>query len=318
MPIPNRLEFKQDTITKTVISEVKRRFRGNFGSLDKFNFAVDGKSARRALKYFIQHLLPNFGNYQDALVQNEDTLFHSLISPYLNVGLLSPREVCNAAEEAFQHGKIPLASAEGFIRQILGWREFIRGVYWYKMPGYKKLNALNAKEPLPDLYWTGETDMACVRHAIRQTEAIAYAHHIQRLMVTGNLALLLGVLPEAICEWYLIVYIDAFDWVELPNTLGMSQFGDGGVFATKPYASSGNYINKQSDYCKNCKYDVKQKTSEEACPFNYLYWDFMIRHDKKFRANQRMKFVYATLDKMDDGQKKTLRTRARAFRKSLK
>ncbi|MEM8916788.1 MAG: cryptochrome/photolyase family protein, partial [Pseudomonadota bacterium] len=226
-------------------------------------------------------------------------VFHSLLSAYINIGLLDPIEVCRAVERAYDDGAVPINAAEGFIRQIIGWREYIRGIYWRQMPDYGEENFLLAERALPDFYWTGNTDMACLAAAIGQTIKEAYAHHIQRLMITGNFALLAGVTPKEIHEWYLGVYIDAFEWVELPNTLGMSQFADGGLLASKPYAASGNYINKMSDYCRDCRYDVKQKTGSDACPFNPLYWDFLARNQDRLRGNPRLGQIYRVWDKMD-------------------
>ncbi|HSM39133.1 MAG TPA: cryptochrome/photolyase family protein, partial [Afifellaceae bacterium] len=224
---------------------------------------------------------------------------------------------CRRVEAEYEAGRVPLNSAEGFIRQIIGWREYVRGIYWLKMPGYAEENALGAKRPLPDFYWSGETDMACVKAAVTQTLQEAYAHHIQRLMITGNFAMLAGVDPREVHEWYLMVYADAYEWVELPNTLGMSQFADGGLLASKPYAASGNYINRMSDYCGSCRYDVKKKTGEGACPFNPLYWDFLARNEKKLRDNPRLAQIYRTWDKMDDARKADYRRSAKAILDAL-
>ena len=310
---PERKSVRHDDITKEVLALVEERFADHFGTLDDFFYGVTRDQALRQLDDFIEVSLPKFGDYQDAMATGQDILHHSLLSAYLNAGLLGPVEICEAVEEAYKDGHVPLNAAEGFIRQIIGWREFIRGVYWLKMPGYKDTNALQADRPLPDFYWTGETDMHCLAEAIRNTRDHAYAHHIQRLMVTGNFALLAGVAPAEINEWYLIVYADAYEWVQLPNTHGMAVFADGGVIGSKPYAASGAYINRMSDYCGNCRYKVSKKTGEGACPFNYLYWDFMMRHEKRLKSNHRMGMVYKNLDRKDEAEKKEIREQAKAF-----
>ncbi len=254
--------------------------------------------ALQHLQAFITQALPHFGDFQDALTDKAWRLFHSLLSFALNVKMLHPREVIDAAEAAWRAGHVPLASAEGFIRQILGWREYVRGVYWAHMPGYDQLNHLGHTLPLPDWFWTGDTKMACMAQAVGQSLREAYAHHIQRLMVIGNFALLAGLDPQAVHRWYLGVYIDAIEWVELPNTLGMSQFADGGLLATKPYVSSAAYIDRMGDHCKGCHYDKKERLGERACPVNALYWGFHIRHDDTLRRNPRIGMVYKQIDKM--------------------
>ncbi len=309
--MPKPLWFKPDEITGAVINMVTLEYPDRFGRIEGFEYGVTRKDAKAALNRFIKDALPRFGDYQDAMMTGEPFLYHSLISMYLNVGLLGPMEICNAVEAAYKSGHAPLNAAEGYIRQVIGWREYIRGIYWYKMPEYVDENALGATRELPWFYWSGETDMHCLSESIGQTIDHAYAHHIQRLMITGNFALLAGVDPKALHEWYLAVYIDAFEWVELPNTIGMSQFADGGVLASKPYASSGAYINRMSDYCKSCKYDVKKKIGETACPFNSLYWDFMARHKETFAKNPRMSLAVRNLEKMDALQLKTYRDKAR-------
>jgi deoxyribodipyrimidine photolyase-related protein len=233
------------------------------------------------------------------MLRHDKFLSHSLLALYLNVGLLDPLDLCRRAEATYRAGRAPLNATEGYIRQILGWREFVRGVYWARMPDYAAVNALAADRPLPEFYWSGQTDMACIRACVTQTREEAYAHHIQRLMVTGNFAMLAGVDPHAIHEWYLGVYADAFEWVEMPNVLGMSQFADGGVLGSKPYAASGAYIDRMSDYCGSCRYDVKAKVGPTACPFNLLYWGFLDRHRERLGGNPRMAQMYRTWDKMD-------------------
>jgi len=277
----------------------------------------DRAQARRALSHFIAHALPGFGDYQDAMLDGNRFLYHAVISPYLNAGLLTPMEVCRAAEEAWRAGDAPLNAVEGFIRQIIGWREYMRGIYFREGPDYTRSNALNHQRKLPDFFWTAKTDMRCIAKAVEQTRDEAYAHHIQRLMVTGLFALLLGVRPRDVHEWYLAVYADAYEWVEMPNTIGMSQFADGGLLGSKPYAAGGNYINKMSDYCRGCRYDVKQKTGGEACPFNALYWDFLVRNEEKLRGNQRLSRIYANWDRMDADTKRGYRMTAHHFLENL-
>ncbi len=296
MPKPFRVS--PDAITRDVLALVAERFDGHFGTLEPFGFPVTRADAERALDAFIETSLARFGDFQDAMLTGEPVLYHSLLSPCINAGLLDPLDVCRRVEAAWKAGQVPINAAEGFIRQIIGWREYVRGIYWRFMPDYVSRNALGADNPLPDFYWTGETDMACLEAAIAQTRDEAYAHHIQRLMVTGNFAMLAGIDPHAVHEWYLAVYADAYEWVELPNTLGMSQFGDGGLLGSKPYAASGNYINRMSDYCSGCRYDVREKTGETACPFNPLYWDFLVRNEAILKGNPRLGPVYRTWEKM--------------------
>lgn len=310
---PPRLMFEPDDITREVLDLVETRFGDHFGDLKPFWLAVTRDQALQALDHFIEDCLPDFGRYQDAMREGAPLLFHSVLSPYLNTGLLLPGEICAAAEEAYRDGRVPLNAAEGFIRQILGWREYVRGLYWLKMPAYKETNTFDASRPLPEFYWTGETDMNCLRQAVSETRANAYAHHIQRLMVTGNFALLAGLSPEEVNAWYMIVYADAFEWVELPNTHGMALFADGGVIASKPYAASGAYIDRMSDYCRSCRYDVKKKAGPDACPFNYLYWDFLIRNRDLLRGNPRLGMIYKTLDRMEEDRRKELQADAAQF-----
>ncbi|MEM7465235.1 MAG: cryptochrome/photolyase family protein, partial [Pseudomonadota bacterium] len=279
------LKFEPDAVTRDVISTVNNRFADHFGDLDPFWFAVTADQAGMAFEHFLDNSLASFGDYQDAMLSGERFLSHSVISQYLNAGLLDPMSLCRKVEREYIEGRVPLNSAEGFIRQVIGWREFVRGIYWLNMPDYVELNYLDADRDLPEFYWSSKTDMNCVREAILQTKEEAYAHHIQRLMVTGNFALLAGIEPRQVHEWYLSVYADAYEWVELPNTIGMSQFADGGLLASKPYAASGNYISKMSNYCDTCRYEVKKKFGENACPFNPLYWDFLSRNESKLRAN---------------------------------
>jgi deoxyribodipyrimidine photolyase-related protein len=310
---PKRLRFEPDAITREVMDMVEARFADHFGELRPFGWAVTRADALEALDHFITDCLPQFGDYQDAMKQDNGFLYHSVISPYLNIGLITAREVCARAEQAWKEGRAPLNAVEGFIRQVLGWREYVRGLYWLKMPAYAGTNALDARRPLPDFFWTGETAMNCLRQAIGETRRHAYAHHIQRLMVTGNFALLAGLEPRAVEEWYLLVYADAFEWVELPNTHGMALFADGGVMASKPYAASGAYINRMSDYCAGCAYDPAEKLGPGACPFNYLYWDFLLRNEKPLRGNPRMAMPYRTLANMEAGRKREIAAAATVF-----
>ena len=304
--------FDPDATTRTVLDMVGARFGDHFGALTPFWFATDRDQALEALDHFIDHSLPDFGATQDAMLTDDRFLNHSVLSIYLNAGLLTPLEVCKRAEAAWQAGRVPLNSTEGFIRQIIGWREFIRGIYFLRGPDYVTQNHLGHDRPLPAAYWGAPTRMACLKAAVEQTRDEAYAHHIQRLMVTGNFALLAGVSPQAVHEWYLSVYADAYEWVEAPNTLGMSQFADGGLFASKPYVSSGAYIDRMSDYCRGCAYDVRARTGPDACPFNPLYWAFLMRHRDRFTANSRMRPIYGNWNRMPpDRQRAILDTAAR-------
>jgi deoxyribodipyrimidine photolyase-related protein len=310
-PAPPR--FPPDAVTQDVMALVAERFPDHFGEVDGFNLPVTAADARVALDDFVQTRLAQFGDWQDAMKAGEATLFHALVSTSINTGLLEPLQACQAAEAAFHSGAAPLNATEGFIRQILGWREFIRGIYWLKMPEFGKLNALQAVRKLPWFYWSAETRMNCIHHAVADTRDHAYAHHIQRLMITGNFALLAGLDPAEVDEWYLIVYADAYEWVEMPNVRGMALFADGGIVGSKPYASSGAYINRMSDYCGKCHYDVKDAVGERACPFNALYWDFMARHAERFAGNQRMSMTLRTLERMDPARVQALRDRAGKF-----
>lgn len=317
LELPQRLRFKPDAPTKAVMALVEARFPDNFGTLDQFGWATTRKGALTALDEFLGQALENFGDYQDAMKSGGPFLFHGLISPYLNAGLLTAREVCEAAQTAYRDGKAPLNAVEGFIRQIIGWREYVRGIYWLKMPDYRETNHLGARRKLPDLYWTAETDMNCLANCVADTRDHAYAHHIQRLMVLGNFALLAGVGPREVQDWFLLVYADAYEWVELPNVHGMALFADGGLLGSKPYAASGAYIDRMSDYCGGCAYDVKAKAGEKACPFNYLYWDFLIRNEKALSGNQRLAMPYRNLSRFTPERVKEIRTDAKRFLESL-
>jgi deoxyribodipyrimidine photolyase-related protein len=297
------LQFPPSARTQEVLSLVDARFSDHFGDNAPFWFATTAKEAEQARDHFLAHNLPQFGLTQDAMLSGQPFMNHAVLALYLNVGLLDPLDLCRRAEQEWICGRAPLEAVEGFIRQIIGWREFARGIYWLNMPGYTKLNHFGASRPLPSFYWSGETKMACMRSAIGQTKTHAYAHHIQRLMVTGNFALLAGLDPHEVHEWYLSVYADAFEWVEAPNTIGMALFADGGILATKPYAASGAYIHKMGDYCATCIYDPAVKSGPNACPFNPLYWDFIGRHEDQLGRNPRMGPVYAAWRKMDGARK---------------
>ena len=304
------LRFAPDAETEAVLDIVAARFPKHFGSLRPFTWPTDRDQALQALDHFITQSLPRFGDEQDAMLVGDTTLSHSLLSPCLNLGLLEPLEVCQRAEAAYHAGHAPLNAVEGFIRQIIGWREFVRGIWAWNGPEYLSTNALHHVAALPPVYWGAPTGMSCMSHAVAQTRDMAYAHHIQRLMVTGNFALLAGVYPAHVHAWYLAVYIDAFEWVEAPNTLGMSQFADGGQLGTKPYVASGAYIDRMSDYCGGCQYNVKHRTGPDACPFNLLYWHFLNRHRDRFASNQRMAQMYRTWDKMPGPHRLTVLTEA--------
>jgi len=269
--------YVPDAITRAVIAEVARLDTA-WGRLDGFALPVTRADALAFYQDFLEHRLPNFGPYQDAMLSGQPWLFHALISPLINIGLLEPLEVCAGAERAWQAGHAPLNSAEGFIRQVIGWREFIHAIYWREMPRLRAMNVLGATRPLPAFYWDAQTDMACLRECVQSVWERGYTHHIQRLMVLCNFALLAGISPQEVNEWFLSTYVDAYDWVVTPNVIGMGLFADGGIVGTKPYAASANYIHKMSNYCAKCRFDPRQRTGPRACPFNALYWDFVARH----------------------------------------
>ncbi|AGB73189.1 deoxyribodipyrimidine photo-lyase-related protein (plasmid) [Rhizobium tropici CIAT 899] len=295
---PERRVTSQDAVTDEVIGIVGRLFPDNFGELNDFNFAVTSSEAIRISDDFLRNHLAEFGSTQDAMLADDPFLNHSLLSFYINVGFIDPLDLCRRAESAYLDGRAPLNSVEGFIRQIIGWREYMRGIYWLSMRAYREMNFFNSERPLPAFYWSGETDMNCVATVVRETRANAYAHHIQRLMITGNFALIAGVDPRQVHEWYLEVYADAYEWVEVPNVIGMSQFADGGIVGTKPYAASGKYISHMSDYCANCRFSVEKRTGDDACPFNFLYWDFLARNRNRLSVNRRLSRQYANWDRM--------------------
>ena len=313
MIIPPPYIGKVDDITQEVISLTADRFGHHFGDIEPFYFAVTRADALQALDQFIDQRLCSFGDYQDAMIEGESWMYHSHISFYLNCGLLLPLECVQAAEMSYHKEKAPLNAVEGFIRQIIGWREYVRGIYWLKMPHYSTANFFEANRKLPEFYWTANTKMNCLRQCVIETKKHAYAHHIQRLMVLGNFALLAGIDPKDVNEWFLIVYADAYEWVELPNVSGMILFADGGYLASKPYAAGGSYINKMSDYCKSCSFKVIKKNGPDACPFNYLYWDFLDRNRKKLAGNYRIAMMYKTFDRMTEEKQKAISDDSKRF-----
>jgi deoxyribodipyrimidine photolyase-related protein len=313
--VPPRSQFAPDGLTREVMALVERRFAAHPGRLESFAWPVTRVQALQALHTFIEQRLPHFGPHQDAMWPGQPWLYHAHLGAALNLKLLNPREVVAAAEAAWRAGKAPLAGVEGFVRQILGWREYVRGIYWTQMPGYLERNAMDAQEPLPAWFWTGETDMACLRDTITQTLEHGYAHHIQRLMVTGLYTLLLGVQPQQVHAWYLAVYVDAVEWVELPNVLGMSQYADGGVMASKPYIATGKYIDKMSPHCKGCRYDPALRKGVTACPFTTLYWDYLMRHEATLARNPRMALQVKNLARLDAAERQAVQARAGSIRR---
>ncbi|MBB5211197.1 cryptochrome/photolyase family protein [Microbulbifer hydrolyticus] len=316
--IPHEKGFRKDV--RGTVARIEKAGVQTFGNIDAehFNWPVTREDGLKALRYFCTNLLQHFGDYQDAMDPEQVYLFHSRLSFAMNSKLLHPREVIDAVVEHWQaHGdRISINEVEGFVRQILGWREYMRGVYWREMPGYARCNRLRNQNDLPDFYWTADTKMNCLHHAIKNSLDHAYAHHIQRLMITGNFALLAGVHPDQVDQWYLGIYIDAIEWVEITNTRGMSQYADGGLVATKPYISSGSYINKMSNYCKGCHYQVKEKTGEDACPFNSLYWHFLAEKREQLAGNHRMAMMFSLLDKFSKDELAALQSRAKAILRS--
>ncbi|MBT4804091.1 MAG: cryptochrome/photolyase family protein [Legionellales bacterium] len=317
LEVPKPFSIEPDEITKNVIATVETKFPNHFGNIKGFHFAVTRSDALLALDNFINNRLVLFGDYQDAMVTGEAWMYHSHISFYLNCGLLLPLECINLAVDFYNKGSAPLNAVEGFVRQILGWREFVRGIYWFKMPQYKELNYFGANRNLPSFYWDGNTDMNCLSQCVNETYDNAYAHHIQRLMVLGNFALIAGINPQEVNDWFLVVYADAYEWVELPNVSGMILFADGGYLASKPYAAGGSYINKMSDYCRGCKYKVSEKNGGNACPFNYLYWDFLSRNRDKLIKNHRIGMMYKIFDRMDEKKKNAILHDSEKFLDSL-
>lgn len=317
MRVPRRRRFAPDAVAREAVDDVARLFPEHFGTVDAFGWPTTAAQAQEALEHFLRDALPLFGDWQDAMATGEPFLWHSLVSTSINLGLLDPLEVCRRAEAEWREGRAPLNAVEGFIRQILGWREFVRGVYWLKMPEYSRRNALEADRALPWLFWSGETDMVCVRETVVAARDHAYAHHIQRLMVTGNLMMLLGVHPDAVDDWYMTVFADAYEWVEMPNTRGMATFADGGIVGSKPYAASGAYIKRMSDHCGGCRYDPALRTGEGACPFNALYWDFLIRNEARLGGNARMAMPYRNLARFSEAERAAISSWADTVRERM-
>jgi deoxyribodipyrimidine photolyase-related protein len=310
---PEPLTFVPDEITQAVIERVESADFATFGEVAPFNWAVTRNQALQVLDNFITVRIPTFGPYQDAMVTGEDTMWHALLSPYINLGLLHPLEVIEAVEQAYHEQDLPLNSVEGFIRQILGWREYMRSLYWHVDEEYFQRNWFGHDRPLPDFFWTGETEMNCLHQVIDQVRRTGYGHHIQRLMILANFSLIAGLQPQAVEDWFHAAFIDAYDWVMQTNVIGMGLFADGGVLASKPYSASANYVNRMSDYCKGCRYNHKQRTGDDACPFNFFYWDFLDRHREKLQSQGRMSFILKNLDKMKPEELDEIRDRAANF-----
>jgi deoxyribodipyrimidine photolyase-related protein len=308
--LPPPPAFAPDALTREVLAEVAARYPQHPGSLADFAWPVTRAQAQAALTAFVHDRLPHFGTYQDAMWTGTPFAWHSLLSSALNLKLLDPREVIAAAVEAGDRAQLPLASVEGFVRQVLGWREFIRGVYWLDMPGLAHANHFGHTRPLPAWYWTADTHMNCMRDTIGQTLRHGYAHHIQRLMVTGNFALLAGMDPQQVCDWYLAVYVDAVDWVERPNTAGMALYANGGRFTSKPYVASGAYIKRMSNYCKGCRYDPAVRAGDQACPFTTLYWNFLDRHEPLFARNPRTALMAKSIGRLSAQERQAIRATA--------
>lgn len=308
---PPALWFEPDDITREVINWVKAENFSTYGQVEPFRWAVTRSQALQVLDHFIQYRLPTFGPYQDAMVTGEATMWHALLSPYLNLGLLHPLEVISAAERAYHEQELDLNSIEGFIRQVLGWREYMYGLYHHVEEEYAQRNWFNHTQPLPDFFWdASQTDMNCLHQVLKQVEHTGYAHHIQRLMILANFALIAGLSPQKVENWFHAAFIDAYDWVMQTNVLGMGLFADGGVLASKPYAASANYINKMSDYCKGCRYRPTERVGDRACPFNFFYWDFLARHRDRLQSQGRMSFILKNLDKLSTEELQTLRQQA--------
>ena len=308
--VPTPRQYKQDAITQDVIKMVSKEFADHPGNLESFNWPVTRAQALQALDDFIKIRLPQFGPHQDAMWTNLDFGWHSLLSSSLNLKLLNPLEVIQAAEKCYQAGKVDLPSAEGFIRQILGWREFMRGVYFQDMPKLKEDNFYGHQNALPKWYWTGDTKMNCMKNSIDQTLQNGYSHHIQRLMITGMFGVTAQIKPQALCDWYLAVYLDAVEWVELPNVAGMALFANGGRFTSKPYVASGAYVKRMSNYCQGCKYSPEERSGKDACPMTTLYWNFLDGHEKEFSGNPRTALMVKNLQRMTDAERKAVRAKA--------
>jgi deoxyribodipyrimidine photolyase-related protein len=315
--IDKPLFFAHDVITKQVLDYVGKTYTEHPGSLDTFDWPVTREQALEALDYFVEYRLRNFGIYQDAMWTDTPFGWHSILSSSMNLKLLNPREVVDAVLRAWKKYSLDLSTVEGFIRQILGWREFVRGMYYLDMPQMAQDNHYKHTNKLPGWYWTGKTEMACMKDTIGQTLQYGYAHHIQRLMVTGNFALLAEVLPSEVCDWYLAIYVDAIEWVELPNTAGMALFANGGRFTSKPYIASGAYIKRMSNYCNDCKYKPDIRFGESACPVTTLYWNFLIKHREQFEASPRTRLMTANLKRISDDDQKEITIHAKKILSNL-
>ncbi len=315
--IDKPLSFARDAITKEVLDFVGKTYKDHPGSLDAFDWPVTREQALEALDYFVEYRLRNFGVYQDAMWTDTPFGWHSILSSSMNLKLLNPREVVDAVLIAWKKYSLDLSTVEGFIRQILGWREFVRGMYYLDMPQMAQDNHYKHTNKLPSWYWSGKTEMACMKDAIGQTLQYGYAHHIQRLMVTGNFALLAEVLPSEVCDWYLAIYVDAIEWVELPNTAGMALFANGGRFTSKPYIASGAYIKRMSNYCNDCKYKPDVRFGENACPVTTLYWNFLIKHRNQFEASPRTRLMTANLKRISDEDQKLITIHAKKILSNL-
>ena len=316
LKIKERKIFEPDKITKAIINMVNKYFADHPGECEPWIYAVTRQDALKAAKDFFEHHLDQFGPYQDAMIYGQNFINHSVLSPYINTCLLHPLELCKQAERMYLNGNVNLSSAEGYVRQLIGWREFVWRVYWRMMPEYKQRNKLKANEKLPEFFWTGETKMRCLEDSLNSTIIYGYAHHIQRLMILGNFALIAGLDPLETNNWFASMFVDGYDWVMVPNVIGMTLHADGGYVGTKPYAASANYINKMSDYCKKCFYDNRDTFGEKACPFNSLYWDFLLQHEKEFSKNQRMNMIMNGLNKKDSSWKAAICKRANELRKN--
>lgn len=313
---PADISFKPDKITRAVMAEVEEMGHG-VGQVDGFSYAVTRQEAEAAFQRFLSDRLIDFGPYEDAMTQRSHTLYHAVISPYLNIGLLDPLQCIRAAEEAYRSGRAPINSVEGFVRQILGWREFMAWQYWRQMPDMLDKNSWNAQRPVPDFFWNGETDMACLHHVITRAVETGYNHHIERLMVLSNFMMLTAINPREANEWFLSMYIDAYDWVMPPNVIGMGLNADDGLTATKPYIASANYINKMSDFCGGCRYNKKLRHGQDACPFNFLYWNFILEHEDRLRANPRLGRNVLGLRHLDDREREAVKEEAQQYLEKL-
>lgn len=308
---------RPDEVTREVMALVERTWPEAPGRMEDFDWPVTRAEALRALRDFVEHRLRDFGTYEDAMWAGEPVLHHSRLSSSLNLKLLRPQECVDAALEAYEAGQAGKNDVEGFVRQLIGWREFIRGVYYHEGPGYLRRNGLGHRGALPELYWSGETEMRCLSECVGEVLDLAWGHHIPRLMVLGNFALIAGVHPSAVNDWFLGMYVDAVDWVTAPNVIGMSQHADHGVVGTKPYAASARYVDRMSNYCGDCRFDPKARTGDDACPFNTFYWDFLLRHRERFADNHRMGLTLKNLDRIDDDERQAIRSRARKLRAEL-